>query len=67
MFNMPIGAAGHTGVVTAGQLMPLLMNDIQVYGGAVGYSATALQLHLKNWYFKSMLSVNHQICCVVGC
>lgn len=52
MLNMPVGATGHTGIVTAGQLMPLLMNEISIFGGGVGYSATALQLHLKNWYFK---------------
>ena len=57
MFNMPIGATGHTGVQTAGQVMPLLMNDLQFFGGAVGYSAVALQLQLKNWYFKSMLAL----------
>jgi hypothetical protein len=54
MFNMPVGATGHIGVQTAGQVMPLLMNDLQFFGGAVGYSAVALQLQLKNWYFKSM-------------
>lgn len=54
LFNMPVGATGHTGIVTAGQVMPLLMNDISIIGGGTGYSATALQIHLKNWYFKSM-------------
>jgi glucan 1,3-beta-glucosidase len=54
LFNMPVGATGHTGIVTAGQVMPLLMNDISIVGGGIGYSATALQIHLKNWYFKSM-------------
>jgi len=57
MFNMPIGATGHIGVQTAGQVMPLLMNELQFFGGAVGYSAVALQLQLKNWYFKSMLAL----------
>ncbi len=54
LFNMPVGATGHAGIVTAGQVMPLLMNDISIVGGGVGYSATALQIHLKNWHFKSM-------------
>jgi glucan 1,3-beta-glucosidase len=54
MFNMPIGATGHVGIFTAGPLMPLLMNDLQFFGGSVGYVATALQCQFKNWYFKSM-------------
>lgn len=57
LFNMPVGATGHTGIVTAGQVMPLLMNDISIVGGGVGYAATALQLHLKSWDFKSKSSL----------
>jgi hypothetical protein len=56
MFSIPIGATGHIGVQTAGQVMPLLMNKLQFFGGALGYSAVALQIRLKNWYFKSMLA-----------
>ena len=52
MFDMPIGSS-HVGVETGGQVMPLLMNELQFFGGAVGYQAVALQVHLKNWYFKS--------------
>ncbi|KAK0617735.1 pectate lyase superfamily protein-domain-containing protein [Immersiella caudata] len=54
MVSMPVGATAHTGIVTAGQLMPLLMNDIQIVGGGVGYLATALQLHLKSWQFTNV-------------
>ena len=59
MFNMPVGAGGHTGIATAGQIMPLLMNEVSIFGGGVGYSANALQLHLKNWYFQGMFSFAH--------
>jgi glucan 1,3-beta-glucosidase len=61
MFNMPIGATAHIGVQTAGQVMPLLMNNLQFFGGAVGYSAVALQLQLKDWYFKSMLEKSRHL------
>lgn len=53
VLNMPIGALTHTGLLTSGQVMPLVFNELQVFGGGVGYSAVALQVQLKNWYFKS--------------
>jgi len=66
LFNMPVGATGHTGIVTAGQIMPLLMNDISIVGGGVGYAATALQLHLKNWNFNSTFSLSAVSCAYGG-
>ncbi|CAO2656193.1 Nn.00g049960.m01.CDS01 [Neocucurbitaria sp. VM-36] len=53
-FKMPVGSQGHVGLVTAGQVMPLLMNDLEFYGGAIGYKATALQCHYRSWSFKNV-------------
>jgi glucan 1,3-beta-glucosidase len=52
---MPVGNNSHIGVVTSGAVMPLLINDIEIYGGGIGYSAVALQIQTKSIYFKSML------------
>lgn len=55
-FNMPVGAAGHTGVSTGtGSGSPLIINDLQFFGGGVGVALAATQYHLKNLYFKSKL------------
>jgi glucan 1,3-beta-glucosidase len=53
LFNMPIGATGHTGIETTGQNSPLLLNDLQFFGGGVGLSIVATQYQFKTIYFKS--------------
>jgi glucan 1,3-beta-glucosidase len=53
MFNMPVGATGHSGIATPGTGSPLIINDLQFFGGAVGVTLSATQYHLKNLYFKS--------------
>ncbi|TVY68952.1 Glucan endo-1,3-beta-glucosidase [Lachnellula suecica] len=54
MFNMPIGAAAHTGISTPSNGSPLIFNDLQFFGGGVGTSLSATQYHLKNLYFKNV-------------
>ncbi|KAF2035420.1 family 55 glycoside hydrolase [Setomelanomma holmii] len=53
-FKMPVGSTGHVGLITAGQVMPLRMNDLEFFGGAVGYKANALQCHYRSWSFKNV-------------
>jgi glucan 1,3-beta-glucosidase len=53
VFNMPIGAASHTGIVASGMNSPLLINDLQFIGGGIGYTGSSTQYHFKNVYFKS--------------
>jgi glucan 1,3-beta-glucosidase len=52
VFNMPVGAATHVGVVTQGMCSGLIMNDLQFRGGGIGIQLTATQYHLKNLDFK---------------
>ncbi|KAK3377556.1 glycoside hydrolase family 55 protein [Podospora didyma] len=54
MFDMPIGAAGHTGIVTPGMCSGLILNDLQFVGGAVGIALSATQYHLKSISFKNV-------------
>ncbi len=53
MFNMPVGAMGHSGLATPGQCTQLLYNDLQFVGGRVGMRLGVTQALLKNIYFKS--------------
>ena len=53
MFRMPIGAAGHTGLVTPGQCTQLLYNELEIVGGGTGIALSVTQVHLKNILFKS--------------
>jgi len=56
MFNMPVGAdVGHSAIAMAVTVSPLIMNDLQIFGGGVGITLSATQYHLKNIYFKSEL------------
>jgi glucan 1,3-beta-glucosidase len=53
MFNMPVGAAGHSGIEMSVTVSPLIVNDLQIFGGGMGITLSATQYHLKNIYFKS--------------
>ena len=53
VFNMPVGASSHTGIVASGMNSPLLLNDLQFIGGGIGYYGSSTQYHFKNIYFKS--------------
>jgi glucan 1,3-beta-glucosidase len=56
VFNMPIGATGHTGIATPGQCTQLLYNDLEIVGGGTGISLSVTQVHLKNILFRSISS-----------
>jgi glucan 1,3-beta-glucosidase len=56
IFNMPVGATGHTGITSSSLNSPLLLNDLQFIGGGIGYAVSATQYHFKNIYFKSASS-----------
>ncbi|KAH8647050.1 glycoside hydrolase family 55 protein [Tricladium varicosporioides] len=64
MFNMSIGATGHTGITSSGLNSPLLLNDLQFVGGGVGYAVSATQYHFKNIHFKS--TADHSIDIITG-
>jgi glucan 1,3-beta-glucosidase len=54
VFNMPVGAAAHTGVATEGPCSPHIMNDLQFNGGGVGIQLSATQYHLKSLQFRGI-------------
>ncbi|KAK3377446.1 pectate lyase superfamily protein-domain-containing protein [Podospora didyma] len=54
MFNMPIGATGHSGIVTPGMCSGLILNNLHFVGGAVGIALSATQYHLKSISFKNV-------------
>jgi glucan 1,3-beta-glucosidase len=56
MFNMPVGSTTHSGIATPGTGSPLIINDLQFFGGGTGVTLSATQYHLKNLYFKSTSS-----------
>ncbi|KAF2830766.1 family 55 glycoside hydrolase [Ophiobolus disseminans] len=52
-FVMPVGSA-HTGVASTGQNSPLLINDMEITGGATGWTGASTQFHLKNVAFRNV-------------
>jgi glucan 1,3-beta-glucosidase len=52
-FKMPLGASGHSGIAMPTTVSPLIMNDLEFFGGDVGINLYATQYHLKNILFKS--------------
>jgi len=56
VFNMPVGAATHTGITMQGMNSGLIINDLEFRGGGVGVLLAATQYHLKSLVFKSKLS-----------
>ncbi|KAK1751241.1 glycoside hydrolase family 55 protein [Echria macrotheca] len=55
-FNMAIGAKDHIGIYTGGMATQLLYNDLEFIGGGVGISLTVTQVHVKNAYFRHVLT-----------
>ncbi|KAK0644443.1 glycoside hydrolase family 55 protein [Cercophora newfieldiana] len=55
-FSMAPKAKDHTGIATTGPATELLYNDLQFVGGGVGISLSVTQIHLKNIYFKDVLT-----------
>ena len=64
MFNMPVGATGHGAIIAQGQCSSLILNDLQIIGGAVGYQGTTTQFHFKSILFKGMAILQVQNCTV---
>ncbi|KAF2024187.1 family 55 glycoside hydrolase [Setomelanomma holmii] len=52
---MPIGSA-HAGVASTGQNSPLLINDVEITGGATGWTGASTQFHFKNVYFRNVIT-----------
>lgn len=61
VFNMPVGAAAHTGVVTQAPCSPHIMNNLQFNGGGVGIQLGATQYHLKSLHFKSIIQFHYAL------
>ena len=57
MFNMPVGATGHGAIIAQGMCSSLILNDLQIFGGGVGYQGTTTQFHFKSILFKGQLDV----------
>ncbi|KAK3898482.1 glucan endo-1,3-beta-glucosidase [Staphylotrichum tortipilum] len=54
VFNMPVGAATHTGITMQGMNSGLIINDLEFRGGGVGVLLAATQYHLKSLVFKNV-------------
>lgn len=54
MFLMPSGAAGHTAIASIGQNSPLILQDLEIRGGGIGWTGTSTQYHFKNIHFKGV-------------
>lgn len=54
VFMMPKGATGHTAIAARGMSSPLLLNDLKISGGGVGYTGASTQYHLKNIHFRGV-------------
>jgi len=53
---MSIGAVGHTGIIASGMNPPSLLDDLQSFGGGIGYTGSSTKYHFKNVYLKSTSS-----------
>lgn len=53
MFNMPLGSQ-HVGIVAPTTASPLIINDLQFIGGALGFNSTVTQYHFKNVLFRNI-------------
>lgn len=54
VFLMPKASAGHTAISSVGMNSPLLLNDLEIRGGGVGWTGGSTQYHFKNIYFKGV-------------
>lgn len=59
VFNMPVGAAAHTGIATQGMNSALIMNDLQFRGGGIGIQLAVTQYHFKSLHFRGTSHAVH--------
>jgi glucan 1,3-beta-glucosidase len=51
-FRMRKDAIGHTAIAVRGTTSPLLLNDLEISGGGVGYTGASTQYHFKSITFR---------------
>lgn len=50
---MPVGSQ-HVGIIGPDNNSPLIIQDLEFVGGAVGFNITVLQYHIKNVLFRNI-------------